>query len=300
VAQHAALRGLAFGILAALSASDAQAVEPAYSGSETCVVCHEDAAKHFDETLHARLFNDENALTPVMKLGCEACHGPGSEHVEAGGGPASGDFLAFKGASRTETARENVVCASCHKGGTHLYWEASTHDRRGLGCTSCHSSHEARSERHQLLARDELRTCQSCHLIQASRQQRRSRMPLREGHMECSSCHNAHGTANPSLIHQLSVNENCLSCHADKRGPFLWEHPPVTENCLSCHDPHGTSKRAMLRVDQPRLCQQCHVATRHPSEPRGAADRFVVGGACSNCHVNLHGSNHPAGFVFSR
>jgi hypothetical protein len=56
----------------------------------------------------------------------------------------------------------------------------------------------------------------------------------------------------------------------------------------------------MLRVDQPRLCQQCHVATRHPSEPRGPADRFVVGGACLNCHVNIHGSNHPSGFVFSR
>ena len=118
--------------------------------------------------------------------------------------------------------------------------------------------------------------------------------------MDCGSCHNPHGAITRKLIVHPSVNDNCLSCHADKRGPFLWEHAPVSESCLSCHVPHASSKRAMLRLTPPRLCQQCHVASRHPSDPRDPGSTFVVGGSCLNCHIQVHGSNHPNGWVFTR
>jgi DmsE family decaheme c-type cytochrome len=99
------------------------------------------------------------------------------------------------------------------------------------------------------------------------------------------------------------VNETCYTCHSEKRGPYLWEHPPVVENCANCHDPHGSNHEKMLKVPRPRLCQQCH-PTGHggplakPSDP--AQVRFVFNKACNNCHFNLHGSNHPAGAFFTR
>ena len=29
-----------------------------------------------------------------------------------------------------------------------------------------------------------------------------------------------------------TVNDTCYTCHADQRGPFLWEHQPVSEDCV--------------------------------------------------------------------
>ena len=89
-------------------------------------------------------------------------------------------------------------------------------------------------------------------------------MPVREGKMSCSSCHNPHGSISnvKALKVGSSVNESCTSCHAEMRGPMLWEHAPVRENCTTCHDPHGSSNDRMLDVRMPMLCQRCHVATQ--------------------------------------
>ena len=52
----------------------------------------------------------------------------------------------------------------------------------------------------------------------------------------------------------------CFKCHADKQGPFVYEHVPVkTEGCTSCHTPHGSTNPRLLRVSQVNLlCLQCH------------------------------------------
>jgi DmsE family decaheme c-type cytochrome len=276
------------------------AAEEGYAGSEMCLGCHEAHAASFATTRHGKLFTPENARTATMRLGCEACHGPGAEHVAAGGGPAPAGMIAFHSETPEAIDQENGACLTCHAGGEQLYWDGSVHDTRGLACSTCHSSHDPKSDRNQLKAETQMEACGTCHLVQRSEQFRNTRMPVREGHMECSSCHNAHGALTDALITHPSVNDNCQSCHADKRGPFLWEHPPVQESCLSCHVPHGSTKRSMLRANQPRLCQQCHVASRHPSDPRRPDETFVVGGSCMNCHPNIHGSNHPAGSFFMR
>jgi len=59
----------------------------------------------------------------------------------------------------------------------------------------------------------------------------------------------------------------------------------------------------MLKISKPRLCQQCHVETQHPTRPYGrdtGSLKFVLGRSCTTCHANIHGSNHPAGFAFTR
>jgi DmsE family decaheme c-type cytochrome len=103
-----------------------------------------------------------------------------------------------------------------------------------------------------------------------------------------------------SLIRAVSANDQCLSCHAEKRGPFLWEHPPVVEDCLNCHYPHGSTRRAMLKMNVTRLCQSCHVSTGHATSARLSTDRFAVGTSCLQCHTQVYGSNHPSGFALTR
>jgi predicted CXXCH cytochrome family protein len=80
-------------------------------------------------------------------------------------------------------------------------------------------------------------------------------------------------------------------------------HAPVNESCANCHDPHGSNHENMLKTAKPRLCQQCHIESRHPTSPYGrdtGSLKFVLGRQCLSCHANIHGSNHPSGFAFTR
>ena len=103
-------------------------------------------------------------------------------------------------------------------------WDSSGHAARNLACVSCHSVHAPKSEQAQL-GRRRIELCATCHKLQAQKQLRTSHMPVREGKMTCSSCHNPHGSTNVSMLRVGNyINESCTSCHAEKRGPFLWEH----------------------------------------------------------------------------
>jgi predicted CXXCH cytochrome family protein len=72
------------------------------------------------------------------------------------------------------------------------------------------------------------------------------------------------------------------------------------ENCGNCHDPHGSSRPQLLKASMPRLCQQCHVETRHPTTPQLATSRYALNRGCTNCHSNIHGSNAAGGVFYQR
>jgi DmsE family decaheme c-type cytochrome len=153
----------------------------------------------------------------------------------------------------------------------------------------------------QLAKLTESDTCFQCHKNKRAEIWRSSHMPIREGKMTCSSCHNPHGTYGEALLNEATVNDNCYKCHAEKRGPFLWEHPPVRENCLNCHDPHGSINDFLLKISRPRLCQQCHAnLTGHPGNPRNPQSIYAFNRECQNCHSQHHGSNSPSGSRFHR
>ena len=267
-----------------------------YVGADVCMSCHADKADLFAKTLMGRVFL-QNPRTAQEKLGCEGCHGPGSEHVNAGGG-RNHAIVSFRTDSPLPLKQRNGVCLGCHEDGHRTYWTGGQHQRRGLACTNCHQVHQEHNSR--FVKATEIETCFQCHKDKRAKLMRFSRHPLVEGKMECSSCHNPHGSPNPKLLLEASVNETCYNCHPDKRGPFLWEHAPVRENCATCHDPHGTSNFSMLKMQVPRLCQQCHAEPFHPSEPQNPLTRFAFNRGCTNCHGAIHGSNSPSGVRFQR
>jgi len=298
-----------------------QAPEPSsdalaeYVGDAACIACHDALqqgfAADYSHTRHAKVFSPANAREESWRNGCEACHGPGSAHVAAGGGKGVGGLINFQGNDPEDVERYGAVCMQCHSGGERRFWAGSVHHSRDVSCTSCHQVMRKVSDTALLSKSTQIATCGGCHQIQNARQYRNAHMPLRpgefnsstadDGKMVCGSCHNPHGTISEKLIGGVTVNESCLSCHADKRGPFLWEHLPVTEDCLNCHDPHGTTRAHMLKMGVPRLCQSCHNASGHPSTPRSSTDpRFVLGSSCLQCHSSIHGSNHPSGFGLTR
>ena len=278
-----------------------QATPPAgYAGSDTCALCHDDRATDVSRTPHGKAHNPRS---PAGTLGCESCHGPGQAHVDD---DAKGHIRRFGTITPGEV---NETCLSCHNRGTHAGWEGSTHEARNLSCVTCHSVHKPASPQHQLAKATETATCATCHRLQVAKTERAvAHMPVREGKMSCSSCHNPHGSITnvKNLKTGSSVTELCVSCHTEMRGPVLFEHEPVRENCTTCHDPHGSSNDRMLNVRMPMLCQRCHVATKHPSSVYDNAaittnkSNRMFGRSCVNCHSNIHGSNHPSGQFFMR
>ncbi len=273
-----------------------------FAGDDTCTACHETEGKTLPSSLHGK---SANARTPAAKpnQACETCHGPGREHAE------SGDKTKIRVFPATAPHEASAVCLTCHNRSNHAGWEGSTHEARNLSCTTCHSVHNPRSFERQLVKATETQLCATCHRLQVVKTERAvAHMPVREGKLSCSSCHNPHGSiANVKALKVgNSVNESCTSCHAEMRGPVLFEHTPVRENCTTCHDPHGSSNDRMLNVRMPMLCQRCHVATRHPSSVYDNAaittnkSNRMFGRSCVNCHSNIHGSNHPSGQFFMR
>jgi DmsE family decaheme c-type cytochrome len=263
-------------------------------------MCHSEHGDSLKGTPHGEAANPRS---PAAIHGCETCHGPGQAHVDD---DAKGHILRFGKMSPNEVSQ---TCLTCHNRGSHAAWETSTHDQRGLGCTTCHSVHSPKSQTRQLVKATETEVCVTCHRLQVAKTERAvAHMPVREGKMSCSSCHNPHGSISnvKALKSGSSVNELCETCHAEMRGPMMWEHAPVRENCATCHDPHGSSNDRMLVVRMPMLCQRCHIATKHPSSiydnnaiTVNKSNR-MFGRSCMNCHQNIHGSNHPSGQFFMR
>jgi DmsE family decaheme c-type cytochrome len=267
-----------------------------YVGESTCLTCHEDQS--YKGTRHGHAFNER---TPAATRGCESCHGPGQKHAESGDPTFLRSFRTMTPSEASET------CTSCHNRASHALWEGSQHDQRNLGCTTCHSVHAPKGEP-QLTARNQTTLCATCHRNVTNKQHRFNHMPVREGALTCTSCHNVHGSTNVKLLRAgTTVDESCTSCHTDKRGPYLWEHAPVTESCVTCHDPHGSNNDRMLVSKLPFLCQRCHVTSRHPPT---VYDGFLLqnsqnankifGRGCTNCHQLIHGSNAPSGKALLR
>jgi DmsE family decaheme c-type cytochrome len=271
---------------------------PTYMGNANCLGCHDNERHGYELTPHGQA---ADARTPAAKQGCETCHGPGSRHAE------DPDNVRVVNNFATMTAAEtNATCTTCHNRGEHALWDGSEHERRDVTCTSCHSIHKSKSESGFLKAATETVVCADCHRDKAARVDRSGHMPLREGKMACSTCHNPHGSTNVKLLTRGdSVAELCTTCHADKRGPFLNEHAPSRDGCVTCHDPHGSSNERMLVARPPMLCQRCHVAIRHPStiydeEIINQSSARIYARSCVTCHATIHGSNHPSGRFFLR
>ncbi len=275
-----------------------------YAGTETCLGCHANQAKLMSKSPH---WKKAVPGAPINRDGCESCHGPGAAHAEAGGGKGVGGLTTF---SKGEPAEKKAaVCLSCHENSPNLaLWDSGVHKKQDVACSDCHTLHgppKTPAGYGTTLAglgyvsTWQTQVCIKCHLDKKAQINRRSHHPIVEGRMSCSDCHNPHGATGPSQIKADSVNQLCYKCHAEKRGPYMWEHPPVDENCASCHSVHGSVYQKLLVEKVPNLCQDCHVVP-HSFYNRQTLFKGVspptqsFGRACLNCHISIHGSNAPS------
>lgn len=281
---------LAGAALMALVGTSANAQEE----SIPCAECHDTVAAEFSTNPH---FRSPGRLAPPSDA-CLACHDGGRAHAEAGGEKELVKVpRGIAGAA---------VCVSCHAGrDANGIDPKGAHGEAGVTCDSCHAVHGAKPPAPALLREPGSALCVGCHPLVRGAFAKPHTHPMHESvdgagkaGMQCASCHNPHGGhGGDSLKCDRTGETACMSCHTDKRGPFVYTHPAmVAGSCQSCHEPHGSANTMMLtrsRVSQ--LCLECH--TGAPSGPVGSQPpslhdlRSPRYQNCTSCHVAVHGSN---------
>ena len=267
----------------------APAAEPA--ALPACSDCHADQAKAFAANAHARGQVKKGEVPNAL---CETCHGDGKAHIEGGGDKE-------KIYKPVGLAGANKTCLSCHDISTdRISRHAGMHANSAtVNCLTCHSIHSSEPHAPHLLAKKQLALCDSCHMTQVSSFRNKPYAHrLGRGGMECSSCHEPHGRPGAGSLRTTAAGElPCLSCHADKRGPFVFQHGAIAVgDCMTCHEPHGSSNpKRLKRATVVQLCIECHspiggttLGSQPPSFHNLSSPRYQN---CTTCHVAIHGSN---------
>jgi predicted CXXCH cytochrome family protein len=276
------------------------------SRASVCESCHGNSDKHAENS--SRTKSAEGTINPLKIPGrelnqtCLTCHSMDRTHFNWNGGKHD---------------RADMSCLSCHS--VH---HKTMMDRFAANLTDKTGPELAEILNGRLPEKDLLNftvedTCLRCHgeirkaLFQRSTHLFRSetwtdgRLTRRNDQavglkVTCTSCHDPHGGDGKRMLVAHSTNEVCYACHAEKRGPMLWEHPPVQENCLTCHTTHGSNNEKLLTRRTHQLCQQCHVNLLPRHSTAAGFDIFTFNRSCMNCHTNIHGSNHPSGRALTR
>lgn len=292
-----------------------------YTGTKSCIDCHKSRVTQTSKTVHS------HAAVAGTEIGtsCEACHGPGKEHTDRENeaertktkDPAAAKLIfSFNRSPEANSA----PCLACHNSSKdHDLFTRSEHKLQAVACNECHAAHlvfgsgeadmaksffavaklsgapalreETRWLNESLLRTSQQELCVSCHRSIEAQFSLPTRHRVLDGFMKCTDCHNAHGSLTKPLLKQASNYDTCVSCHPEKRGPFVYEHAAVkVEGCTSCHTPHGSVNQHLLVRGETRfLCQSCHGG-------HGALG-YQASGQCTRCHVAIHGSNTSAQFV---
>jgi predicted CXXCH cytochrome family protein len=188
----------------------------AVDGATQCVGCHVTG-----------YVQDTKAYAQIG-VGCEACHGPGSEHMAAGDRKTT-----IVNPDKLEGPKKSMVCGSCHSVGHNL---VVVEEKPTEGKSAFPLGFRPGDDLTKLFI-DGKPTA-------AGRNQQYSEF-LKSKHFQvgqqCTTCHDPHNvSANPGQL-KKPVNELCLGCHAAKVKDMATHAPkaPTDATCATCHMPAG-------------------------------------------------------------
>lgn len=222
-----------------------------------CADCHStNVRKNYDEKTHS--YNTEFA---IINVNCEACHGPGKQHVldveELGEKyVANGSFQ-----MTTDTAPKELVdqCARCH-----MRREQFSDVFNFEGTMLDHYYPQLLEER---LYEADGQILDEVYVYGSFMQSK-----MYQNDVTCTDCHDAH-----SLKLKFDGNKLCAQCHVPEKydSPKHHFHQPNTESskCINCHMPgrfymgNDFRRDHSFRVPRPDL-----------------SVKYGTPNACSGCH----------------
>ncbi len=299
-----------------------------YTGTKHCVGCHRDEAASWGKTKHVNAFTDLPAqyrsdpacltchvtgygkaggyvagtpaaiLDDLLETGCEACHGPGSQHEklakEFAESKTSDDKLEQQLRDAIYKIRPDNACVGCHVG----------HKK--------HPAYQGQVSRASSVGRAAGSGCWAWTFVvgpSASVGVPQAATPPGQrytGTKPCASCHyqqyqawrsDKHYT---SLIHmpvKYWADRECLQCHTTGYGApggyAQGSSPAVLGNlldvtCEACHGPGGRHVAFNKQfIDCPPLGFELEQAARH------TISRILPGNACVQCHARQSHKEHP-------
>jgi predicted CXXCH cytochrome family protein len=235
----------------------------------TCDGCHS-----VDYNIHTKQVVEWN-------VGCECCHGPGSEHV------AHSSRNNILNPARMNYVRANDTCIQCHSQGRPLvnpiegkyydwpvgyrvgrnlsdFWRLEAHE---LGETTFTHFPDGTAHKNRMQGND---------FVQS--------LMYRRG-VTCFSCHDVHGTENYAQLRK-PVDKLCLDCHAPMsvNGPrtaTLEEHThhkagSPGSQCVACHMPRIEVTIADVKV-------RAHTFAFIAPE---MTDKYGIPNPCTSCHAD--------------
>ncbi len=281
-----------------------------YIGTQNCLFAchyHDTIKRSFDASTMGVQLSRKSGL-PLVN--CESCHGPGSLAVEGltpekvqldakAGIQTACDHTTLIDIKNLPPPAQSLICLKCHTANAtfNLHnWNAGIHAVSDVSCMDCHSicgTFKKGSPDLTVRPRDTAEMCYKCHQEIKAEFSLPSHHPVPEKRIFCTDCHDSHGSINDKSLRKRTLKEVCTQCHADKEGPFLYEHAENAEDCRTCHSPHGSVNNNLLTMREPFLCLQCHPGHRTSSaatsEAKGA---FYT--RCTDCHSRIHGTDIPS------
>jgi predicted CXXCH cytochrome family protein len=229
---------------------------------------------------HSVNYDVERKTVTEWNVGCERCHGPGSDHVAR---PATTNIV---NPARLPTVAAVDACVQCHSeghphtliGGREFHWPVGF--RIGLRLADFW-----KLDAHTPGTQDTL------HFPDGSARENRMQgndfvqsLMYTRG-VTCASCHDPHGTANNADLIK-PARTVCLTCHGPKspNGPHTGtleqhtHHAPGSpgSECVSCHMP----KIAVMLGDV--MVRSHTFRFIVPAE----AERLNMPDACTTCHTD--------------
>jgi predicted CXXCH cytochrome family protein len=235
----------------------------------TCDGCHS-----VDYDIHTKKVAEWN-------VGCERCHGPGSEHVAH---PTRGSIL---DPARMDYVQANDTCIQCHSQGRPLsspiegkyydwpvgyhvglklrdFWQLEDHT---LGQLSFTHFADGTAHKNRMQGNDYIQS-----------------LMYRRG-ITCFTCHDVHGTENYAQLRK-PADKLCLDCHGplSPNGPrtgTLEEHThhkagTPGSQCISCHMPKIETTLGEVKV-------RAHTfAFISPA----LTDKYKIPNPCTSCHTD--------------
>ncbi len=234
----------------------------------TCDGCHS-----VDYNIHTRQVTEWN-------VGCERCHGPGSEHIAH---PSRSNIL---NPSQMDDVAANDTCISCHSQGQPLtkeiegkaydwpvgyrvglrladYWKLEDHF---LGQTTFTHFPDGTAHKNRMQGND---------FVQS--------LMYRKG-VTCASCHDVHGTQNYAQLRK-PVDVICLDCHSttSPNGPHvatMEEHTHHRDGspgsqCVACHMP---------KIEGEGIPGAFVSAHTFKFITPAMTEKYQIPNACTSCH----------------
>jgi predicted CXXCH cytochrome family protein len=229
---------------------------------------------------HSVNYNVENHTVTEWNVGCERCHGPGSEHVAH---PTRGNIL---NPARMDYVAANDACIQCHSQGRPLatplagkvydwpvgynvglnlqnFWRLESHP---LGSSGFYYFPDGTAHKNRMQGND---------FVQS--------VMYRRG-ITCFNCHDVHGTGNYAQLRK-PAQQICLDCH----GPLSPNGPRTATLEQHTHHKAGTAGSYCVDCHMPQIETESapgafvHAHTFRFISPE-VTDKYNIPNPCNSCH----------------